>query len=252
MLRKIYVLCVLMVLSLGGCSKTQNPPSPPQNPSNPPQNPPSPSQNPSIKPLRGDKVKNIYKADAKVDTSDQWLLDLGIHPNGGKAVVVNASNEGTTFGGSGLNGALQGYAKNKGQEAWKELQSRDGKNFTAKEGGVPAGEYVISTIGFGKIYHAVGPRALQTLLLPEAKKKAQDLYYDMLTKANQDGFEVIVLPAISTDAFAGGGPEFSREDFIDAVYQGMAAGITQFTQKIPNHLKIILNKWGEKYVAKYF
>ena len=76
-------------------------------------------KNPTVFLSEADAVRSIYKKDIFVQTnSDHWLTDLGIDPEGGKSIVVNASNESISFGGGGLNGALTGYASYKGQASW--------------------------------------------------------------------------------------------------------------------------------------
>ena len=231
MMRKSCVFYILIVLGLGGCPKKGESKS---------------TQLPTGKPLTGDEVKNTYQANVKVATSDKWLHLLGITDN---AVVVNASNEKISFSGTNLNGALIAYAKNKGQTDWEELQLPGGSAFSVRGRDVKAGEFATSTIDFGKIYHAVGPRASQTSSLEEARITVQKLYGNMLEKANKENVAVIVLPAISTGIFATGGKGFTQEKFIEAIYQGMCEGIQAFKNAHPGHsLKIILNNWRIAYM----
>ena len=113
------------------------------------------------------------------------------------------------------------------------------------------GTYVISTIQFGKIYHAVGPRAANTTSLTISSNTVRDLYHNMLAQANQDkAIQAIVLPAIATGIFASAGKGFTEQEFIATIYQGMQAGICAFLKDCPDHsFTIILNSWDKEYVA---
>ncbi|MEM7055405.1 MAG: macro domain-containing protein [Bacteroidota bacterium] len=114
-----------------------------------------------------------------------------------------------------------------------------------------AEEYAISTVSFGKIFHAYGPQASQVGSLEEAKQLVSDLYYNMLCKATQDKMQLIVLAAISTGIFAGGGPGFTKQEFTHTAYTAMIQGIDKFQQQHPNHaLKIIVNMWDTNVVKQ--
>ena len=114
----------------------------------------------------------VSTAKAFIKKESRWLDPLNLPAK--NVVIVNASNEDITFGGGGLNGALHRYVVAKeSQKAWENLKLPDGTSSKGKK--VYAGSYVISDISCGKIYHAVGPRAVETKDLNEAKKKGGDV-----------------------------------------------------------------------------
>lgn len=177
-----------------------------------------------------------------VQSDRAWLKQLGL--TGNENVLVNASNESISFGGGGLNGALTNYAsKVEGQKAWENLVLPDGSSVTPGKQ-IAAGEYALSDISFGRIFHAVGPVASATKTLQEAENKVTALYYNMLCRAHNDGVECIVLPAISTAIFAGAGPGFTKAEFIRAMYRAMKQGIDKFEKEHPGYrMSITLNNW---------
>ena len=192
-------------------------------------------------------TEHVYQADVWVSSDQSWLDKLGITPSTGKAVVVNASNEEVTRPGGGLDGSLANWARSAGLKPWKNAVLADGTPAARLE----AGRFALFSTNFGWIYLAVGPRASGVSSLEAAKNKVSELYNNMLCKAQQDGAERIVLPAISTVIFADKGPGFTKEEFIGTIYKGMIQGIASFQQKHPGHiLKIILNNWDKKVVEK--
>lgn len=242
MMKYSSLLCGLFIaLSSCSCKPTA---SPPQGQDQPPVAAvPSEAFKTWFRGLSTTPQQGVVSKTAVKIKAPSWLGGLKL-PGGKKSVVVNASNEGTTFGGGGLNGALHAYVTTvERQTAWKNLRLPDKTTMTAGQQ-VPAGAYAISDTNFGEIYHAVGPRARDTTDLKEAQGKVQTLYYTMLVKAQQDAMTHIVLPAISTAIFAGAGPGFTQAQFIAAMYEGMYQGIQEFvTKNSAPTLHIILNGW---------
>ena len=181
----------------------------------------------------------------------QWLSQLCLQ--GENNVVVNAARESISPGG-GIDGALhQSVSKMLSPTSitgWGKVSLPTGGDAKTLQ----AGEYALSddtykvTIkgkGFGfKLYHAVGPRASKTTKLKDAQDKVRKLYYDLLCKAQASGVKRIILPAISTELFAGPGPGFTKKEFIWAVYEGMYLAIQLFLQNhTETQLSIVLNNW---------
>ena len=240
----IIILAYLMIaLSSCTCSNSTHPAN-----NNPSSDDPGGKPN-MLTPINWSPAGPVYKAKVRIQQDKLWLTNLGIDLHVKQAVVVNASNESMSYGGGGINGALQGYvaASEEQTAAWRNLALPDG----SIPKGIKAGEYAISDVSFGKIFHACGPRASGVSSLEEAKNQVSTLYHNMLCKAHQDGMNHIVLPAISTEIFAGDGQGFTKKEFIHAVYEGMIESIDTFQRKYPGHsLTIIVNNWEEKVVEQ--
>ncbi|MEM7055406.1 MAG: hypothetical protein AAF392_00755 [Bacteroidota bacterium] len=72
---------------------------------------------------------NVYKSAVKIESDQPWLRDLGIDPYRQEAIIVNSSNATISFGGGGINGALQAYvASSERQKAWQDLVLPDGSS----------------------------------------------------------------------------------------------------------------------------
>ncbi len=194
----------------------------------------------------------VFKAKVWIGDGEGWLASLGIPKNSQESVVVNAANGGLG-GGGGIDGALCKWANTylgKPFTTWRVGGAKLPNGSMAPDP-LPTGEFALFDTPFGWIYLAVGPIASQVSSLDEAKQKVSTLYKAMLEQANKDKIKRIVLPAISTDIFAGGGKGFSKEAFIKAVYQGMIGGIENFQKDNPTStLLIIVNNWDPNIVSK--
>lgn len=191
----------------------------------------------------------IYKAKVWIKKDLKWLKTLQLIED---VVVVNAANESIIPGG-GIDGALFNSVKkiDPSINEWKPVKNPKGQEVT----GLKAGEYAISVDGYSchatgspvrlYLYHAVGPRASETSNLQEAQSKVETLYYNMLLKAEgTTTMKSIVLPAISTAIFAGGGSGFTKKEFIKAMYLSMYRGIKRFREKNPKHrIRVVLNNF---------
>ena len=199
-----------------------------------------------------DASSHVWQAAIQVDAENGWLTALGIPINNKKSVVVNAAN-GSLGGGGGLDGALCNWAKKNvtgfDAQAWRK--GAKSPNQATVPNPLPTGEFAIFDTSFGWIYLAVGPIASNMSSLEEARNKVRNLYANMLVHAHKQHVDRIVLPAISTSIFAGPGKGFSKDEFLQAVYQGMIEGIENFKAQQPGApMKIILNNWHEKVVQK--
>lgn len=229
------LLCCLLAIAAGCSDKPQQAPAP-----QPGQDSQSLLSEAFKKWFQGlsttSEAGKVSLAAVKVTSDKSWLAPLGLEGQA-NSVMVNTSNESFSFGGGGLNGALCVYVRSQeSQKAWKNLVKPDQP--------AGAGQYAISDARFGKIYHAIGPRARTTNSLQEAQDTVKTLYDNMLCRAHQDMVERIVLPAIATDIFAGQGTGFTKAQFIAAMYEGMYLGIQQFLGQYPNHaMRILLNNW---------
>jgi hypothetical protein len=198
---------------------------------------------------------NPNKGDLKVgeaminDATDGWLNQLKVDKSKKKIVIVNASNENITKPGGGLDGALATWAKNNKITPWTKPAPQLPSGGPAPTV-LSAGQFAVAATNFGDIYLAVGPRPSGVATLAKLVSLLENLYFNMLSKAEQDKRKHIILPAISTKLFAGAGvgsedgKAFSEEEFVDHVYQGMHKGIEKFRADYPGHgFKIILNNW---------
>lgn len=245
------IILAYFMIALSSCTCSSNTSQPPSSSNNNPSNNNPDNRPRTLTPINWSPTRHVYKAKVWIKKDQLWVKDLGIDLNVKQAVVVNASNKTISYGGGGINGALQGYvaALEKQTAAWENLVLPDGKTPTPIQ--IKAGEYAISDVSFGKIFHACGPIASEVGSLEEAKNQVSTLYYNMLYKAHQDGMHHIVLPAISTEIFAGGGQGFTKKEFIHTIYEGMIEGIDTWQRKYPRHsLSIILNNWDEKVVEQ--
>jgi hypothetical protein len=183
------------------------------------------------------------------DATDSWLGQLKVDKKKKKIVIVNASNENITSPGGGLDGALAVWARNNKIIPWTNPAPQLPSGGPAPST-LSVGQFAVVSTDFGAIYLAVGPRASGVATLAKLASMLENLYFNILDKAQQDGMKRVILSAISTSIFAdpGVGSEdgkaFSKEEFIDHVYQGMHKGIEKFRAAYPGHrLKIILNNW---------
>jgi len=191
------------------------------------------------------------KAYVVIDKTDSWLKPLGITDKTKKeTVVVNAANSNITSPGGGIDGDLGRWAKANGTTSWTNPVSTLPSGAVAP-GQLDAGKFALFSVPFGYIYLAVGPTCGQVKTLEKTRDLLRDLYYNILTKAQQDHMQRVVLCAISTAIFAGAGTEsetgkkFTKVEFQQSVYKGAKRGIAKFQHEHPNHtLQIILNNWG--------
>jgi O-acetyl-ADP-ribose deacetylase (regulator of RNase III) len=195
-----------------------------------------------------------------------------------RIIVVNASNEHISFGGGGLNGALSNHVNTHYcHKKWVGLRLPSTLPGTWDSGSLDisiepgwrakVGEYVISDVGplldhnemtpmmvnpslkIGEIYHAIGPRASETIALSTAQDQVKTLYYNILKRATHHvGY--LVLPAISTEIFADtdySKRSFTKNEFIATMYEGMYQGIQEYQCDTPASLRrtchVILNNW---------
>ena len=174
--------------------------------------------------------------------------------------VVNAANEGLKTGGEGLNRAITKFAKENGgikndaseDGKWKNLQIKSESNDADK---YLHGEFGVSTFNNGKIFHAIGIRASKVGTnglenLKEVEKITAKLYENMLNDARFKEMRDILLPIISGSIFADSGKDidgkaFTREQFLNSVYQGIYDGISAHKKvKLGEHqqpLRIVFN-----------
>jgi O-acetyl-ADP-ribose deacetylase (regulator of RNase III) len=194
--------------------------------------------------------KNIFRANAWIGKTDEWLAKLGIDKSKQETVVVNAANPHITSPGGGIDGALGKWAAANGTTPWRNPAPTlpDG---SLAPSSLSAGQFAFFPVSFGDIYLAVGPQASQIETLEKTTALLTDLCFNMLRQAQKDGRKCIVLCAISTAIFAGAGTEsatskpFTKEEFLKSMYKGLVDGVKRFQSENPNHtLKIILNNWG--------
>jgi O-acetyl-ADP-ribose deacetylase (regulator of RNase III) len=245
-MKHVVILFLIFILSAGSCQS--NKPGSGKKPTDI-----TPKQDKVI-PKEGQKKEdlapwestgNVRKASQWIDDKIDWLTPLGISKTT-KSIVVNASNENVLSPGGGIDGALGGWAKTVGLKPWQGATLPNGSPVT---GSLEPGKFAIFKVPFGALYLAVGPRASAVNSLEEAKKYVSTLYTNMLNKANHDGAERIVLPAISTAIFAGDGKGFSKKEFIKAIYEAMIKGIEEFQKNNSNsQLLIIVNNWDPNLV----
>lgn len=180
-----------------------------------------------------------------IGANDTWFTAL-ISGGDRNTAMVNASNEQTTFGGGGINGAMAAYFTFKGANSWGQLYNPSG---IAHTGEVRPGHFVYSQhaapIAFNFQLHAVGPqKSAYVDNFAAARDLVKDLTFDMLEWAQAKNIDNIVIPAISTEIFAGNDENYKKE-----MYNGMADGVFKFIEKHGNETlpKIIyLNLWGKK------
>jgi O-acetyl-ADP-ribose deacetylase (regulator of RNase III) len=211
---------------------------------------------------------NILQAQGWINTKDkskinEWLSKVGIKDkNIRESVVVNAANDHIASPGGGIDGALGKWAEINGTTPWTKPVAILGQPsaVTLPDGSkapstLEAGKFALFPVSFGDIYLAVGPIASGVKTLEKTKTLVADLYYNILTKAQQDGRKNVVLCAISTAIFAGAGQEtetgvsFTKEQFIDSVYEGMYEGIKRFQSQNTSKLSIVLNNWDNKVIG---
>lgn len=206
--------------------------------------------NPDEPSFNWDLTGNIYKAAVNIQANGDWVDELMIDKKQAKTAVMNASNENITVGGTGLNGALYSWARATGLKPWVAPHPTlpDGKQAPLV---LEAGKFGLFKVPFGYIYLAVGQRAKDVETLAKTKKLTANLYYEILSKAKKDDMDCVVLCAISTSVFAEAGKEsetnkdFTLDEFLANLYEGMKQGIGKFQHENPNHkLKIILNNWN--------
>jgi O-acetyl-ADP-ribose deacetylase (regulator of RNase III) len=251
---KYSILFLFSILNLIACDcgpQTKN------NQNNHPKNnqPERDNQNDGEKDPVEDKVWKpkgpVFKANVHINSSNDWLNKLGIPFNGKESVVVNAANGGLN-GGGGIDGALFGWVDKQlisGFKTWRNGAKMPGGGMVPNP--LPTGQFAIFDTPFGWIYLAVGPMASGVSSLEEAKGKVERLYQGILEKAYQDKVKRIVLPAISTAIFAGDGRGFTKEEFIQAIYQAMISAINIFHHTRPGaSLQIIVNNWREEVVKE--
>lgn len=194
---------------------------------------------------------NLWKAYVVIDGRDAWLKLLGItDKNKKETVVVNAANSNIQAPGGGIDGALGNWAKANGTTPWTNPSATLPSGASAP-GQLEPGKFALFPVSFGHIYLAVGPTCGQVKTLAKTSNLLGDLYYNILTKAQHDHMQRVVLCAVSTAIFAGDGTEsetgqkFTKVEFLQNVYEGAQSGIAKFQQEHPNHtLQIILNNWG--------
>jgi O-acetyl-ADP-ribose deacetylase (regulator of RNase III) len=191
-----------------------------------------------------------------ISDNDHWYGKI-ITNNMRNTAIVNASNESTTYGGGGINGALEKYFTFKGQQSWGQLYTRHGKKHEAGTQ-VAAGDFVYSKhsepIAFDWQLHAVGPRrssyktARESNNFKSARILIQDLIYNILEFCNKNNIENIVITAISTALFAD-----NDEEFKNAMYDGMSAGIIKFLQiyKADAQPQKIYLPWRKEGIARF-
>jgi len=204
------------------------------------------------------KTPGIYTGNMLIDTSGIFLTAFKIDKISKKTVLVNASNSGISFGGAGLNGGITSYAVSEGAGgAYTDVgrgKTKDWLNLVLPKSGcnanaICAGEFAISDFKYGKIYHACGPIGCTTdniNILKSNQQKVTDLYYNMLKESYENGIKKIVLGAVSVSTFANYGADYTKDEFIAAMFNAIYEGIKKFTDTFSTHgMVIICNSWVE-------
>lgn len=252
---QIILFCALLFFSFSGCScnngGSENPDveeAPPNKKEEMPDLVPTPTSAGKIKIT----LKNVrINAD-----DDDWLAQLGIEKDGGKAAVVNVLHPMGRMG-EGIDFEISMWAMANGIKAiWREAQNSKVFLFKTYQNAMrgPAGSLACTNVPFGCIFLVEGPHPKCTTGLEESAKAIEELYYDMLCNTPKT-IRKIVLCAASTGKLAtdgstiGDGPEkkFTKAQWIRHIYNGMHRGMNRYITENPNRvLEIVLNNWNPR------